>query len=117
MTMVQQPFLNSKIATLLKSNGVGFVKVFFRSNLSPAELNDGETTGEWMLDFSDGKIYLGSLKLDCNDFDSMSGKEEQCPFVVSSGSLKEGAEWHKSLNGEFYFQTQYHNFGECLIFE
>ncbi len=55
----------SGIEKILRTNGVGFIKCFFRSSLYPEDI-DYEPTKKWRIDFSDGIKYLGSLDKETN---------------------------------------------------
>lgn len=55
----------SGIVNLLRTNGVGFIKCFFRSNLYREDIED-ETTKIWKIDFSDGVNHLGTLETKTN---------------------------------------------------
>lgn len=113
--MIKKDF--SKIAARLKTNGVGFVKLFFRSNQNAVELNEDPNTKEWVVDFSDGKKYLGSIQIDPDCIDTMSGKDTERPYIVESSSFHVDTKWERDLNIEFYFKAQHETIGECLIFE
>lgn len=107
----------SEIAALLKKNGVGFIKLFFRSNQNAAELDEDPNDKEWVVDFSDGKNYLGSLTMNPDSIDTASGDNKEQPYILSSSSFHVDTKWDKDLNIEFYFKAQHECIGECLIFE
>jgi hypothetical protein len=59
----------SEIIKLIRTNGVGFVKCYFRSGLYPEDLLDSASDyKEWRIDFSDGINYLGSLYTTTEEF-------------------------------------------------
>lgn len=110
--MVRIPFSDSKIKDLLENNGVGFVKCFFRSSLEPQEISENSKEEEWMLDFSDGKIYLGSLKFKNYTLalESIDGDTPSCTVSIDKQEL--GSEEHLEI--EFTF-TIYPYQCECLL--
>lgn len=64
----------SEIVETLRTNGVNFIKCFFKSNLHlDDELwNHSNVEGkDWRIDFSDGKNYLGSLNTNTDEIDDV----------------------------------------------
>ncbi len=102
----------SEIATILKTNGVGFLKCFFESNQNPEELDKRLFEKEWILSFSDGKNYLGTLIIDPDSIGSMS-TDEKLPIEMTCYGV-ECPQFEEKMHIDFFFTVRYMR-GECII--
>lgn len=118
----------SAISSLLTENGVGTLKLLFRTNLTMDDEidligeKDQETIKEnpdLIIDFSDGKKYLGSLILKTAEVANILGSnpyEGEEGFVIDN--LIPEKKFHtRALFFRFLRFAPSQNTGECIIFE
>ena len=111
-----------EIADLLKNNGVGFVKLYFKSNLSSEEIdNEDSNDKQLILDFSDGKEYLGSLVLKTKLIGTLTSGEGTKYGLLDAIFYSIPAEitgYNKVLGMEVYFIPAIgFRRGKCFIYE
>lgn len=107
------------IIDLIKNNGVSFVKLFFKSTLSDeeiSELDEGLIKENWVIDFSDGKQYLGSVKVTASTFEDASDKgvkPVRLDYSVQATGEITGLE--KAFHLRLIFNGPTYRTGECYI--
>ena len=113
--MKQKDF--SEICTLLKTNGVGFIKCFFRSSLYPEDLMN-HPVKDWRIDFSDGVRYLGSLITDSDVIGFSSGtnilSKNKEPMTYTCHVDPNHSGYSRSVTIEMII-TAFPLQGECII--
>lgn len=110
MNIEQKDF--SEILSILQTNGVGFIKCLFRSNLNPEDI-EYEPTKPWRLDFSDGIKYLGSLVTD-TDIVGFSTADGIQPLVYDCYIDKKEIKFTEDLKIILTY-TAWPVQGECIL--
>lgn len=107
----------SEIIQIVKNNGVSFVKLFFKSNLSYMQLNENEDFGDWVVDFSDGKNYLGSLSVSSNNdyLDSMTSDYVDPTYMIFCAIPIESNAGNLNISMKLIFSANQKS-GKCYVY-